>query len=156
MDLNILSLLKNPDSSLVPLSLGTSHFRVLLRHRHSISIQSCYIRRIPFSHTRIFIHVFKDYRCLLRGPWKMFLSTLLYEVIVSTTNSVIYPSRIISIQKYTTLDTRLLVLFSHWNNWRFHSISSSPWKLFLWVVNFENHPYNTIGNLEKKILWIFV
>ena len=103
----------------------------------------------------ILIHVFQDERYLLRGPWKTFLLASLYEVIMSTWNSVIYPSMILSIQKSTTLQIGLLVLFSRLIKNRVHCVGSPPWKFFFWVVNLYNHSYNKVGNSVKEISWIF-
>ena len=74
----------------------------------------------------ILIHVFQNEKYRLRSPWKKILSTLLYEVIVSMMNSVIYTSMILSNQMSTTLDIGLFIIFSHLVKNIVHSVSYPP------------------------------
>ena len=99
-------------SQLIWLHFLHIYFATYPKILHRFFYSSGYNLIIPFSHTSIFIHIFKDVKCLACGPLKIFLSTSLYEVIVSMKKSLMYPSIILSTQKLVALNTGLLVLFS--------------------------------------------
>ena len=83
---------------------------------HNLRTPDSYYSRcifsMPFSQTSILIDNYRDNRNLPCGPLKNSHSASLYDLLVSTTNSVMYPSRIISNQTSTTHDALLLVSWS--------------------------------------------
>ena len=102
----------------------------------------------------VFIHVVIDNKYLPWGPWKKILSASLYEVIVSTANSMIYPCKILSTQKSIALEMGLLTLVNLWINSALHSTASLLWKFVCRVANIDNQSCSTIGNYANNILWI--
>ena len=67
---------------------------------------------MPFSAKRILICKLNEFRYLLLGPLKNFLSASLKEVLVSMANSVTNASRVRVVQKSTARDIALFTLFN--------------------------------------------
>ena len=83
---------------------------------HSLRTPESYYSRcifsMPFSQTSILIDNCRVSKNLPRGLLKNSCSDSLYDLLVSTKNSVMYPSRILSNQTLTTLDALLSVSWS--------------------------------------------
>ena len=68
-------------------------------------------------------------------------------------NSVVNPPKVISIQRWTTLDILLLVLLIHCINLEVHIVGLSFLKKSFLSIKLETHSYNSLANDPKKILY---
>ena len=133
---NLLPLLKQPDSSSVPLSPGN-----ISTHFTSFFIELCYyiptllgtqLLLVTFVelifHKQVFLSTslktINIYRVFLE---KKFAPPRYMRLLCQQKNSMIYPSRIMSTQNSIALDIGLLTLFSHSIKKGFHSFGSPPW-----------------------------
>ena len=69
-------------------------------------------------------------------------------------NYVKYPSNMLSIQKSTTSEIRLLTCGTYFVNWSVQSVTPLLWKSSYWAANSNSHSCNIMGNFAKKISWI--
>ena len=105
---------------------------------------------MPFSQTSILINNCRDNKNLPLGPLKNSLSASLQDLVVSTVNLVIYPSRILSIQTSTNHNALLSVSCSSQINSGVQDVGSHPWKFFFLYVNYSSDSYSMMGSSQKK------
>ena len=109
-----------------------------------------------FSCKSILILRFKKCKNFPLGPLKKYLLAWLYDFVLSTTNSVIYPLMVLSNQWSTALVTMLLTLLTFWINASVQTTGGLDLISNCVSANLANHSNNSWWIPLKKISWMSV